>query len=892
MKFVTDPNRFSPALSRTNSACNKHLPVLETIQESSPNAKEDVSTGKPVPLTKGIPNAVFADIQKRRKSGSAPIAIAAAKASPSKREEPKANIINEPKKIPFSIKEAIEKRRVSLPGASAAMAVEEVISAVKPPTTTPRKSLVSSTKAEDASVAGAVKKMSTPLRRAINARLEAENMSSPSPQKEESSGSSAIIQAVTPHEKKTMKIPTPLRMSIAALRRKSLPAARPESAKKSTPAAAAAEPEKSRLALPTPVREQIRAARMSISYSEVVPSARRQSLSPQRRTSTGRLLFEQLPFLASSPGIVGNCPSVAKARKSLRQSLSDANATPMEKTAPAEELFQEDCMVAASVQISALATVQELSNGVTASEQLIERTVAAILSPSAFPSSERRESEAPASSIKRLQTPAELKALRRASDVSGMSALSAEEINMVEQYSEMLPKSEAVEEQQVQETENFAVALDAYVRGIECAQTLSTAMVDAEEEEVVLKESDKIESIEAVAEDFPCLAKLFILPASFVDATYTGFDEDLVELYAQEIMEAANVDEAVAYGVALDSFLADPVLFRNHIGALAMPHLIYMQHEDKEGTEDLNVTLPEDAMEVDEIVSEGVSSAEVVEEVALNQSIIQNNNDEGDEEICKEDNTTRIAIEFIGTTPASSRYPSRRTTIQASAQKSTVKKSARKSIAFAEVSTPAAPHSVQKALEVEEVKVVASRSRRGSKAVAVAEEVTEPEIESSAVVEEVIQPTPAPSRAASRRTSRAAQSLSLTPAVEPVAAIASSMEDEVVVVAESTAMDVDEESSVLVEQVEDVTPAAVEVQLVIEETVVDEVKPVSEKATKKRGRGGKASKPVVEEVIIVEPVVSAPVVVEIVVEEPIAVSIAMETEEEDEVVVEVILCDK
>lgn len=850
--------------------------MLETIKESSPNVKEDISTGKP--SVKGLPNSIMVDIQKRRKSAAPPV-ITTAKASPGKPEASKATKSNEAKKIPFSIKEAIEKRRVSLTGATA-ISVDEA--SVKPPATTPRKSVSSSAKAEDESVVGAMRKISTPLRRAINARLDAEKMSSPLPaQKEEEFPPSSVLQPTTPREKKVIKSPTPLRMSIVALRRKSLPAARPESAKKdSTPA----EPEKLRLALPTPVREQIRAARMSISYSEVVPSARRQASSPERRTSTGgrRLLFEQLPFLASSPGAVASCPRINKARKSLRQSLSDA-ATIIESVASAEELFQEDCLVATSVQISALTAVQELSNEFTSSEEVIERAVAAILSPS-VQSCEQPET----SSSKRVQTPSELKAFRRASDASVMSSLSAEEIAMVEQYSEMLPKEENAAEEEPEETGNFAVALDAYVRGIECAQNLTSTA--AATEEVAANECEKSEAPQTANDDFPCLSKLFTLPASFVDATYAGFDEDLVELYAQEIMEAANVDEAVAYGVALDSFLADPVLFRNHIGALALPHLIYMHHEEKQEVEDIDATLPEDAMEVDEIAAAEANADEivVVEQVAAatEQSFIENMEEEEIVEEPKDDNTTRIAIEFIGTTPASSRYPSRRTTIQASTEKSTVKKSVRKSIAFADSSTPAAPHSVQKELEVEEVKSIASRSRRASKLV-----VVEPQVESEAV-----QPTLAPSRATSRRTSRAAQSLILS-AVESVAVLTSLMEDEAAIV-DPSAMEVDE-ASVPESDVGENAPiegqSVTEESIAIEEISVVEEKPVvaedKQTNTKKRSRGGKASKPAEEVVIVVEPVVTPPVVEAVVAEDPGAISTAMETEVE-EIIVEVILCDK
>ena len=67
------------------------------------------------------------------------------------------------------------------------------------------------------------------------------------------------------------------------------------------------------------------------------------------------------------------------------------------------------------------------------------------------------------------------------------------------------------------------------------------------------------------------LREFFQLPPVYLDANDDSLDTELVENYAKELQQVAYVDAAIAYGIALDSFLADPVTFRHRIGKLPLP---------------------------------------------------------------------------------------------------------------------------------------------------------------------------------------------------------------------------------------------------------------------------------------------------------------------------------
>jgi len=82
------------------------------------------------------------------------------------------------------------------------------------------------------------------------------------------------------------------------------------------------------------------------------------------------------------------------------------------------------------------------------------------------------------------------------------------------------------------------------------------------------------------------LRELFQLPTSYLDANSDAMDIELVENYAEELRRVAHVNPAIAYGVALDTFLADPIGFRHRIGKLPIPQLLtinrlYVDADDK-----------------------------------------------------------------------------------------------------------------------------------------------------------------------------------------------------------------------------------------------------------------------------------------------------------------------
>jgi hypothetical protein len=64
------------------------------------------------------------------------------------------------------------------------------------------------------------------------------------------------------------------------------------------------------------------------------------------------------------------------------------------------------------------------------------------------------------------------------------------------------------------------------------------------------------------------LRALFELPADYDGRGEEDSDEDLVTRYAEDLQDSACIDAAVAYGIALDTFLADPAEFRYQIGGV------------------------------------------------------------------------------------------------------------------------------------------------------------------------------------------------------------------------------------------------------------------------------------------------------------------------------------
>lgn len=141
------------------------------------------------------------------------------------------------------------------------------------------------------------------------------------------------------------------------------------------------------------------------------------------------------------------------------------------------------------------------------------------------------------------------------------------------------------------ENDAFGIVLDAYIRGIECLvkdftedseskiskclvfeDSVANDQINSEVSNAATPSSNDSDTNEDyVTENLSGIHALFKLPKCYVDAHYDVYDEELVETYAEELCITAGVSSAVAYGTALDSFLADPVKFRHFIGRLELP---------------------------------------------------------------------------------------------------------------------------------------------------------------------------------------------------------------------------------------------------------------------------------------------------------------------------------
>ena len=130
--------------------------------------------------------------------------------------------------------------------------------------------------------------------------------------------------------------------------------------------------------------------------------------------------------------------------------------------------------------------------------------------------------------------------------------LSSSELNLINEYSVEL------ESLGVDKKESYAMSLDSYIKGVERCYL--------PQQQVVLTDNNNLNNYN--------LRDLFKLPKDFADANNDDYDIDLVESYAEEIKQSSVMDPAIAYGIALDTYLADPVMFRHTIGMLALPRTI------------------------------------------------------------------------------------------------------------------------------------------------------------------------------------------------------------------------------------------------------------------------------------------------------------------------------
>lgn len=210
-----------------------------------------------------------------------------------------------------------------------------------------------------------------------------------------------------------------------------------------------------------------------------------------------------------------------------------------------------------------------------------------------------------------------------------VSLLTDEDMELIEAYANLLPQELGLDD-----TELFAIALDAFIRGMELLYFKQpTVVAETDKPSTDKKNAVTMKSSDMEDDLSDSLRQLFKLPSAFVDASYSEFDEELVEFYAQELQLVSNISEAVAYGVALDTYLSNPVQFRCRVGNLALPEAHYIAYIDAETQEnyvddedDDNCTVG-DAPKQDEYLNNLVDDAD---HTTANELSGKERNDEND----------------------------------------------------------------------------------------------------------------------------------------------------------------------------------------------------------------------------------------------------------------------
>ncbi len=144
-----------------------------------------------------------------------------------------------------------------------------------------------------------------------------------------------------------------------------------------------------------------------------------------------------------------------------------------------------------------------------------------------------------------------------------VDALSDEEMGLINKYALHLESCGMDCE------EAFALALDAYVRGVERGNLFSpfSPQQDFTIEKKIIDHN--IVCDDSCQKEFSNLMNNNSKQANLADMS-------IVEKYARMIIEDSHVDDAIAYGVALDTFLADPSEFRSRMENLINLEQVHM----------------------------------------------------------------------------------------------------------------------------------------------------------------------------------------------------------------------------------------------------------------------------------------------------------------------------
>jgi hypothetical protein len=280
------------------------------------------------------------------------------------------------------------------------------------------------------------------------------------------------------------------------------------------------------------------------------------------------------------------------------------------------------------------------------------------------------------------------------------------------------------------EQDAFGIAMDAYVRGIEyllrngeerALLVSEDKDIDETEERLVANDIDQSMDCDSCAVDYlttiepanqsptvkevrdlgdaateynendcidysSVLNDLFRLPSAFTDANYDGYDNQFIESYAEELSETAGVSSAVAYGIALDSYVSDPVKFRHYVGRLALPSLQNVYHqmeetiiqsddanEELKGERECSVTSQHQLLEKDDVITskpqeaiecvisldlvkihESKSDCDKVNDFTLENSVLVTDDDGEAGHVLPMDNSSEMDEQFLVKTDRSS----------------------------------------------------------------------------------------------------------------------------------------------------------------------------------------------------------------------------------------------
>ena len=243
---------------------------------------------------------------------------------------------------------------------------------------------------------------------------------------------------------------------------------------------------------------------------------------------------------------------VRRLNRHIRFSISDEVNEPSESEDSARARETADAVAATLTQISVDAFAIELEKGgLSAGEAYHEAVSEYLAHPSAFaPVSEHDGTPRPVRRRESLMMSLEKKgaeAMTAEENEDIVSHLSQEELALIDEY------ADKIEASGIDKLEAYALALDSFIKGIENCHLRRKNSVSSED----MQEGNQASSLRDLFE------------ASH--SAYEGDEENdmlLVEIYAEEIVANAGIDSAIAYGIALDSFAADPDAFRRHVKAI------------------------------------------------------------------------------------------------------------------------------------------------------------------------------------------------------------------------------------------------------------------------------------------------------------------------------------